>query len=255
MGVATEPRERDALFQLRYEVFVAEQGYGHAGTDAGPERDMDRFDSWCDHLFLFDDHRERVVGTYRAIAGVEALKRGGFYAGDEFDLAPLAPIAHRILQGGRACVVPEYRNTFAFQYLSYGIDLLLREYGCRFLLGADSFRGDLATVCKVTSFVQRFCADPEIVVEPWPANRVAGLCPVPVTQADERTLPEVVRMDVRLGFRACGAPAWDPGFGCYDLLMLGRRERLSRLYNGVIERIERQSRPTSDVHSTEAEAR
>lgn len=34
--------------------------------------------------------------------------------------------------------------------------------------------------------------------------------------------------------------AWDPGFGCYDLLMLGRRDQFSRLDNGVVERIERQ---------------
>ncbi len=56
-------------------------------------------------------------------------------------MAPLAPIAHEILQGGRACVAAEYRSTLAFQYLSYGMELLLREYNCKYLLGADSFRG------------------------------------------------------------------------------------------------------------------
>jgi hypothetical protein len=49
-------------------------------------------------------------------------------------------------------------------------------------------------------------------------------------------------MDLRMGFRACGPPAWDPGFGCYDLLVLGRRERLGGVYTGVINRIERQLR-------------
>jgi hypothetical protein len=34
---------------------------------------------------------------------------------------------------------------------------------------------------------------------------------------------------------------WDPGFGCYDLLMLDRRDRFTRLYTGVVERIERQA--------------
>jgi putative hemolysin len=242
LGLATEPRERDAVFQLRYDVFVTEQGYGHAGIDAGPERDVDRFDSWCDHLFLFDDDRDRVVGTYRALCGVEAVRRGGFYASDEFDLSPLAPIAHRILQGGRACVAAEYRSTLAFQYLSYGMELLLREYDCRYFLGADSFRGDLESVCRIHSFVRHFYSEPDWKIEPWAANRVAGLHEVPVTPADERCLPEVVRMDIRLGFRVCGEPAWDPGFGCYDLLVLGRRDRFGRLYTGVVDRIERQLR-------------
>jgi putative hemolysin len=242
LGLATEPHERDAVFRLRYDIFVTEQGYNHVGTDAGPGRDADRFDAWCDHLFLYDEQRERVVGTYRALAGTKAVQRGGFYAGDEFDLAPLAPIAHQILQGGRTCVAAEYRSTLAFQYLSYGMELLLREYNCSYLLGADSFRADTDTVCRIHSFIRQYHTDPEWVVEPWEANRVPGLHTVPVSPADERLLPEVVRMDLRLGFCACGAPAWDPGFGCYDLLMLGRRDRFGRLYTGVVERIERRLR-------------
>jgi putative hemolysin len=238
LGLATEPRERDDLFRLRYDVFVKEQGYGHAGRDGGPERDVDQFDSWCDHLFLFDEERTQVIGTYRALAGPVAVTKGGFYAADEFDLSPLAPIAHLILQGGRACVISEYRNSLAFRYLSYGIDLLLREYNCQYLMGADSFRADLDEVCRIHSFVRRFGTDPDWTVEPWEANRVAGLREITVTRGEERSLPEIVRMDLRLGFRACGPPAWDPGFGCYDLLMLGRRDQFTRLYHGVVERIE-----------------
>ncbi len=242
LGVATEDRERDALFRLRYDVFVTEMGYGHAGTNAGPGLDADAFDSWCDQLFLYDEERGRVVGTYRALFGTDALRHGGFYAGDEFDLSPLEPIAHQILQGGRACVAAEYRSTLAFQYLSYGMELLLREYGCRYLLGMDSFRADLDEVCRINSFVRQYRTDPEWVVPPWEANRVAGLRDVPVTPADERTLPEVVRMDMRMGFLVCGAPAWDPGFRCYDLPVLGRRDRFTRSYTGVVERIERHVR-------------
>jgi putative hemolysin len=68
---------------------------------------------------------------------------------------------------------------------------------------------------------------------------VTGLREVQVSAADERSLPEIVRMDLRLGFLACSPPVWDPGFECYDILMLGRRNRFSRLYNGVVERIEK----------------
>lgn len=32
---------------------------------------------------------------------------------------------------------------------------------------------------------------------------------------------------------------WETGGGCYDLMMLGRRDQFSRLYNGVVERIEK----------------
>ncbi len=239
VGLATEPKERDAVFALRYDVFVAEQGYGHVGTAGGAGRDVDYFDPWCDHLFIYDEQKEKVAGTYRAIHGAEALRRGGFYASDEFDLGSLAPIAHQILQGGRACVAAEYRGTQAFQYLSYGMELLLREYDCRYLLGADSFRAELDELCRIDSYLRCYRSDPEWSLPPLEVNRVAGLRDVSVTDADERWLPEIIRMDLRLGFRACSPPAWDPGFGCYDVLMLGRRDRMSRLYTGVIERIER----------------
>jgi putative hemolysin len=239
VGLATDARERDALYRLRYEVFVVEQGYGHAGAAGGAGRDVDQFDEWCDHLFIYDEERARVAGTYRAVPGKEALRRGGFYASDEFDLSPLTPIAHEILQGGRACVAAEYRSTLAFQYLSYGMELLLRQYDCKYLLGADSFCADIDELCRVYSFVKHYKTDPDWFVLPWEANRVSELREVPVTPADERTLPEIVRMDLRLGFLACSPPVWDPGFGCYDLMMLGRRDRFSRLYTGVVERIEK----------------
>jgi putative hemolysin len=246
LGLATEPQERDAVFRLRYDVFVAEQGYGHAGTSAGPNRDADHFDEWCDHLFLYDYGKNRVAGTYRAMTGSEALQRGGFYARDEFDLSPLTPIAHEILQGGRACVAAEYRSTLAFQYLSYGMEVLLREYGCQYLLGADSFRADFDTLCRIVSYLQQHHLDSEFTVEPLEANRIAGLHEVPVSPADEDLLPDIIRMDLRLGFRVCGPPAWDPGFGCFDILMLGRRDRFSRLYQRVVDRIERHLRATNE---------
>jgi putative hemolysin len=240
LGLATDSREREAVFRLRYQVFVVEQGYKHVGTDAGPGLDMDHFDEWCDQLFLYDEARDRVVGTYRAIRGSEAIRRGGFYAGDEFDLSGLAPIAAQILQGGRTCVAADYRDTVAFQYLSYGMELLLRAYECRYLLGADSFRADLDQLSRIDSHVRKFHMDPEWFVEPWDANRVSGLRAVETSPADERLLPDIVRMDLRLGFLVCSPPVWDPGFECYDLLMLGRRDRLARLYTEGVKRIERQ---------------
>jgi L-ornithine Nalpha-acyltransferase len=241
LGLATEPHERDQLYRLRYDVFVTEQGYGHVGLDAGAERDMDKFDPWCDHVFLYDTQKQRPVGTYRAIRGSEALQRGGFYASDEFDLAPLEPIAHQILQGGRTCVGVDYRNSLAIQYLSYGMELLLRRYDCRYFLGADSFRTDNPdTLNTIHSYVKTYHADPEWSVEPLAANRVAGLRDVPVSPADEKLLPSIVRADLRLGFLACSPPVWDPGFGCYDILVLGRRDRMSKLYRSFVQRIERQ---------------
>lgn len=238
LGLATEPEERDAAYRLRYDIFFRECGYGAARSTDG--RDTDSFDAWCDHLILWDSERAQLVGTYRAISGAEAGRRGGFYGASQFDYAPLEPIANRILQGGRTCVAADYRTGPAIQYLSYGMELLRREYGCEYFLGAESFQADnVDEVSAIHSYLGRYGMDPEWRVEPWPANRVVGLRDVPIDPSHEARLPSVIRADLRMGFRACGPPSWDPDFRSYDVLMLGRYDRLTRVYHGFINRIER----------------
>jgi putative hemolysin len=236
LGLATDPAEREAAYRLRYEVFVRECGYRPAAAGSG--READGFDDWCDQLILWEAGADRLVATGRAIFGAEAARRGGLYGADEFDLAPLAPIVDRVLQGSRTCVAAEHRTGPALQYLSYGMELLLREYGARYFLGAESFRADVDTLNVIHSYLRRHGTDSEWVVEPRPASRVPGLREVAVSEADERRLPGVIRADLRMGFRACGPPAWDPDFECYDVLMLGRRDRLGRAYERFIDRIE-----------------
>jgi putative hemolysin len=241
LGVATESEEKEEAYRLRYNVFFREQGYGRADWISADGRDVDSFDSWCEHLILRDEERQKIIGTYRAIPGVEAMRRGGFYGSAEFDLKPLEPIAPRILQGSRTCVAAGYRGGLAIRYLSYGMELLLREHQCHYFLGADSFRADDAdTLNRIFSYVRQYGSDSECQVQPLPANQVAALRVVPVTADDEALLPSVIRTDLRLGFRSCGPPAWDPDFCCYDFLVLGRRDRMTRLYTSFVERIERQ---------------
>jgi len=238
LGLATEPEERERIYRLRYDVFFREQQYGHAVNRTG--RDVDEFDEWCDQLFLYDQSNNQVIGTYRAIHGGEAVKRGGFYGTAEFDLSPLQSIAAQILQGGRTCVAANYRNGLAIQYLSYGMELLLRHYGADYFLGAESFRtNEPENLNAIYSYVKKYGTDPEWFVQPLPASRVEGLREVPVTEDDERLLPGIIRTDLRMGFLACSPPGWDPEFRCYDLLMLGRRDRLTKLYHSFIDRIER----------------
>ncbi len=238
IGVATEAAEREAAYRLRHRVFVEEIGY--RGGAIGDGLDRDDFDEWCDHLILIDSPSGELLGTYRAIWGGDAVGRGGLYGGSQFDLSALDPIAPQILQGGRTCVAAAHRNGPAIQYLSYGMELLLRERGARYFLGAESFRVEESPRLNVIhSYLRSFGADPDWFAPAHPAAAIPGLEIVPVSAADERTLPGIIRMDLRMGFLACSAPAWDADFGCYDLLMLGRHDRLTRTYAAFIDRIER----------------
>ena len=238
LGVATDDAEREQAFRLRHSIFFGEIGY-RAGA-VGDGLDRDEFDDWCDHLILIDTGSGELVGTYRAVWGADALRRGGLYGSFEFDLSPLDPIAPHILQGGRTCVAAAHRTGPAIQYLTYGMELLLRELGARYFLGSESFRADDPQRLNVIhSYLREFGADPDWFAPARPSAAIPGLSLVPVTAADERALPGIIRTDLRMGFRACGAPAWDADFGCCDVLMLGRRDRLSKLYAAFLDRIER----------------
>jgi len=236
--LATEADELDAALSLRHRLFVIEMGYlGGADADG---IDRDGFDDWCDHLILADAATGELIGTHRAIDGREALRRGGLYGDFQFDLSPLDPIAPMILQGGRTCVAAGHRTGPAIQYLSYGMELLLRERGSGYFLGSESFREPASDqLNKIYSFLREFGTDPDWFAPAQPAAAVRGLRVVPVSAADERVVPSIIRLDLRMGFLACSPPAWDADFGCYDVLMLGRRDRLTRTYRAFLDRIER----------------
>lgn len=241
LGLATEEREREEAFRLRYDVFFREMGYGDKGIQPNG-RDVDSYDDWCEHLILWDEEKQRLIGTYRAIPGGEAMKRGGFYGAVEFDLSPLEPMAGRILQGSRTCVHADYRGTVAFHYLSYGMDLLLRKHGCDCFLGADSFHSQGPDHLNlVHSYVRKFAYHPKWDIQPMPPSRVEGIREVPITAEYERHLPTVIRMDLRLGFRACSPVVWDPDFKSYDILFLGQRSHLSKFYISLIDRVEKKT--------------
>lgn len=244
LGLATEPHELEMTFRLRYDVFFREFGYSCPATVAQSGLDRDEFDDWCDHIILYDTQQQEVIGCYRAIPGSKAIAHGGFYGEYEFDMSALHPIADRILQGGRTCVAAPHRNGPAIQYLSYGMELLLREYQAEWFLGAESFRTTSPdSIHRIYSYLLEFGSDPDYHTPPRPGFAVEDLIRVPVTQDELQSLPGVIRMDLKMGFLACSPPAWDAGFGSYDVLMLGKRDRLTRSYHQFISRIERNFRP------------
>lgn len=56
------------------------------------KRDIDAWDSVCDHLLVLDkaiegDSEDQIVGTYRLLRQETALANNGFYSASEFDIA------------------------------------------------------------------------------------------------------------------------------------------------------------------------
>ncbi|HET9019171.1 MAG TPA: GNAT family N-acyltransferase [Acetobacteraceae bacterium] len=145
--IATHEAEIDAVQALRFRVFYEEMGAVPDAAAAAAQRDRDAFDAVADHLLVVDHAigpgAEGVVGTYRLIRQPAAEKMGGFYSADEYDISPIVTFPGHVLELGRSCVHPSYRNRAVMQLLWRGIaayvflhriDLM---FGCASLPGTD----------------------------------------------------------------------------------------------------------------------
>lgn len=145
--IATDSAEIDAVQALRFRVFYEEMGALPDAEAGRTQRDRDAFDEVADHLLVVDHTispgPEGVVGTYRLIRQAAAERLGRFYSADEYDIAPVVSFPGHVLELGRSCVHPGYRNRAVMQLLWRGIaayvflhriDLM---FGCASLPGID----------------------------------------------------------------------------------------------------------------------
>ncbi len=147
--LATNQEEIQAAQRLRYKVFSQEYG---ANFEANiPGIDQNKYDQWCDHLIVVDRLNGRTVGTYRVLRPANAELAGSFYSESEFDLSSLAPIRHQMVEFGRACIDPHYRNGATLMMLWTGLSEIIRQYQYQYVLGCASvsLRDDGVTAAEV----------------------------------------------------------------------------------------------------------
>ena len=77
--------ERRQVRQLRYDVFVEEEGASATEEQRNLREEYDSFDRYADYLAVF--HNGKIVGTYRIIDRNAAEKMGSFYTELEFNIS------------------------------------------------------------------------------------------------------------------------------------------------------------------------
>lgn len=127
---------------------LRELTFRQVGEGTGKRIDLDLYDSWYEHIVLWDRHAEKIAGAYRVARGAEVLAaRGlaGLYTASLFDFEETA-VMH-IGQGmelGRSFVVPDYWNSRSLDYLWQGIGAYLRKHPhIRYLFGPVSISAAL----------------------------------------------------------------------------------------------------------------
>ena len=100
--------ERKQVRQLRYKVFVEEEGASVNEEQKNLREEYDNYDNYAEYMVVL--HKSKVVGTYRIIGRDAAEKMGGFYTETEFDLKKIKKVRGNIAEMSRACVDPDYRE-------------------------------------------------------------------------------------------------------------------------------------------------
>ncbi|WP_406280893.1 GNAT family N-acetyltransferase [Nocardia sp. NBC_00881] len=224
--VSADAEHRVAAQCLRYGVFANEPGFRI--PDTGNGLDADRFDEHCDHLLVRDDASGEFVGCYRMLPPDKVAAAGGYYTATEFDLAQLDPVGMRIVEMGRACVVPDHRNGSVLTLMWAGILHYIQLTSYDWVMGCVSVpMQDTPTEPPGVNvrgvrdmLLGRHASDPERRVRPIRPVTVDGKTLDELEPPSRPKLPPLVRGYLRLGAEICGEPAHDPDFAVADFVAL-----------------------------------
>jgi putative hemolysin len=230
--------EIEAAMRLRYEVFNLEQGKGLDSANLN-QIDQDEFDEHCLQLVIVEKKTSRIVGTYRVHLGIVAKTELGLYSSREYNIEGIDDIIDEVIEVGRSCVHPDFRNGSVIGLLWSGISATLVRSGLRYLLGCVSLetvdpdvgwalyeyfksREKLCSTLKATP-VPGFelpAPDPKKVEEFLGDKKVALM----------KNIPPLFKGYLRLGVGVCGEPLLDEEFGTIDFLILLDLKKLPEKY-------------------------
>lgn len=220
----------DACFRLRYRVFVEELG---AKIDCALPLGLesDHFDDYCHHMLVRDLDSGEAVACTRILTDTQAQVAGGYYSSKEFDLSCLRDVEGRVMEIGRTCVDPAYRNGATISCLWSGLAQFMENNRFMYLMGCASISledGGIQANLIMNQLRDRYLT-PESL-------RVDSLRALPRMEDDTSLLAQDVRMPpllkayLRLGAQIGGEPFWDEDFNTADVFIWLARSNLQRRY-------------------------
>lgn len=228
--LALSQEQINACFRLRYRVFVEELG---AKIDCALPLGLesDHFDDYCHHMLVRDLDSGEAVACTRILTDTQAQVAGGYYSANEFDLSRLRDVEGRVMEIGRTCVDPAYRNGAIISCLWSGLAQFMENNRFMYLMGCASISledGGVQAKLIMDQLRDRYLT-PESL-------RVNSLRALPRLSAEAELLNQDVRMPpllkayLRLGAQIGGEPYWDADFNTADVFIWLARSNLQRRY-------------------------
>jgi putative hemolysin len=225
--LAATTRDVHAAQMLRYRVFGEELGAQLQHHDG---RDVDEFDDYCQHLLVREVGSGRVIGCTRLLTDQQAARLGRFYSETEFELHAITRLNGRLLEVGRTCIAPEYRQGAAIAVLWSGLAAFIHLHGFDYLFGCASIPlgdNDLQAAAMMNRLRRQAWAPEALRVTP----RVPLLMHDHSDDNLDAPLPPLLRTYLRLGAKVCGEPCRDAAFGVADVLIVLNVDAINPAYS------------------------
>jgi L-ornithine Nalpha-acyltransferase len=231
-----------AAQRLRFDIFHEEMGARLSRRAMSERLDVDPYDAHADHLLVEHEGENglEVVGTYRLLRQTAIPAKGRFYSASEFDLSPLLDHARAsgrpLLELGRSCVAPRFRDSRTIQLLWRGIADYLETHGIGTMFGCASFHGtDPAQHAAALSYLHHnLLAPPHLRATVLPGGAVdTNMLPIgsyDLTSA-ARALPPLVKGYLRVGAMIGEGAFIDHAFGTIDVLVVMPVDAIAARYS------------------------
>jgi putative hemolysin len=211
---------------LRFNVFSGEFNARLKGAELG--LDMDDYDIHCAHIGVRDLNTGRLVATTRLLDHTAASSLGKFYSEEEFSLHGLVHLKGPILEIGRTCVDPAYRNGGTIAVLWGELAEVLNQGGYSYLMGCASIPmqdGGIQAHAIMQRLRERYLCTEHLRAEP---KKPLPTLDIPSNVIAE--MPPLLKAYMRLGAKICGEPCWDEDFQVADVFILLKRDELCPRY-------------------------
>ena len=156
--------------------------FREVGEGTNESIDLDKFDQYYHHLFLWDEEAKRIAGAYRMGLGSEIYPKSGiegFYLNELFRFEPeLHEMMHQSIEMGRAFIIKEYQQKPMPLFLLWKgiIHTTLRFPEHKYLLGGVSISNQFSDFSKslMIEFMKSNYYDPYIAqyIHPKKAYKV-----------------------------------------------------------------------------------
>lgn len=148
---------------------LRELTFRQVGEGTNKSTDIDEYDIYYNHLFIWDTDEKRIVGAYRIGKGKDIAtiyNINGFYISSLFRIKKdFLPILQQSLELGRSFIVKEYQKKAIPLFLLWkGIMFyLLRNPEYRYLIGPVSISNEFSKFSKslIVEFIRTYFYDEE----------------------------------------------------------------------------------------------